>query len=50
MYGEDGVVGVASVPLVLVQRDASERRRGRPSVALDLVQVRWWVGSQLALF
>ena len=35
----DGGVGVASVPAVLVQREASELTRGRPSVALDLVQV-----------
>jgi len=40
VYGEEGGVGVASVPSVLVQREASERRRGRPTVALDLVQVR----------
>ena len=40
--GLDGGVSVASVPSVLVQREASERRRGRPSVALDLVQVSGW--------
>jgi len=34
-----GAVLVSSLPSVLVQREASEVRRGRPTVALDILQV-----------
>lgn len=34
-----GSVAIASLPAVLMEREASEIRRGRPAVALDLVQV-----------
>ncbi len=35
-----GGTGITTLPSVLMERDASEVRRGRPAVALDLVQVR----------
>ena len=30
----------ASIPSVLMEREASERKRGRPAVAHDILQVR----------
>lgn len=41
---QSGSVGVASLPSVMMERDMSEVKRGRPAVALDMVQVshqRW---------
>ncbi len=38
---------VTRIPSVLVEREASELRRGRPAVALDIVQV--WSGGRVAL-
>ena len=38
-FDGDNSVGVASIPSVLIEREVNEVRRGRPSVALELVQV-----------
>ena len=35
-----GGTAITALPSVLLEREASEIRRGRPAVALDLVQVR----------
>lgn len=36
---DSGSVGVASLPAVLMEREVNEVRRGRPAVALNMVQV-----------
>ena len=47
MEDEDGCVGVASLPSVFMEREVNEVRRGRPTVALELVQVRTlYIGVQ----
>jgi hypothetical protein len=44
---EGDSVGVASLPSVMMDRERSEVKRGRPAVALDMVQV---CVSRLCLF
>lgn len=39
MQDETGSVAVSSLPSVFMEREVNEVRRGRPAVALDLVQV-----------
>ena len=37
----NGSVSVASLPSVLIEREVTEVRRGRPAVALRIVQVQY---------